>query len=556
MSIKILDCTLRDGGYYTDWNFDEDLVLSTVHSAISSGIDYLELGYKSPVKGGKFRKCNDGYLKSFLPQVPDFYAFMIDLKDYISNEQVDFELLKNVIKEKDFFSVCRIAIKHRQLEFLEPVYRHIKEKGYNVIVNVMAITDLRDEEIQQCVDVISDLDIEAVYFADSYGNLKPLQIAGIVKNLRKTGKKIGFHSHDNMGLAFANSLECMNLGVDFIDCTITGMGRGVGNLKTEQLLLYAQRDISDLLKTIETYYEPLQKRMGWGFSLPYMYSSLGRVHPLIAQQINSSDLGLSNKMGLLEKFAGKMSYNEEEVRESIEDRTACVIIPARFKSSRFPGKPLALISGKEMILHVCEKAEAAVGKQHVYVATEDKRIAEVVNNAGFKFILTSDTCLTGTDRVAEASKELDYDIYVNLQGDEPLVNPKDIIAAIDLKKKNYNTVINCATKIVDPSEMESKSVPKMVFSDNDNLLYVSRSPVPGSKKEEVCGFKQVCIYCFNSKELEIFTSDEKTSNEFLEDIEILRFLEKEIPVKVLKLENASIAVDYPEDIRKVEKCLI
>ncbi len=94
---------------------------------------------------------------------------------------------------------------------------------------------------------------------------------------------------------------------------------------------------------------------------------------------------------------------------------------------------MALISGKEMILHVCEKAEAAVGKQHVYVATEDKRIAEVVNNAGFKFILTSDTCLTGTDRVAEASKELDYDIYVNLQGDEPLVNPKDIIAAIDLK---------------------------------------------------------------------------------------------------------------------------
>ena len=555
MKNKILDCTLRDGGYYTDWSFSEDMVLSTVNSCVKAGIDYMELGYKSPVKGGKFRKCNDGYMKSFLPTIEDFYCFMIDLKDFISNGEVDYDLLKNTIKEKDFFSVCRIAIKYNQLNLLRPVYEHIKTMGYRVIVNVMAITDLKPNEIEECVSTLKEMDLEALYFADSYGNLKPSEIKEIVQYLRKAEKPIGFHSHDNMGLAFANTLESMNLGVSYIDCTITGMGRGVGNLKTEQLALYLNKEIDDLIVTIEKHYQPLQEKLKWGFSIPYMHSSLNKIHPLTAQQINSSDLSLKEKINFLEKFKGKMSYDKEAVSAEMNKKTACVIIPARFKSSRFPGKPLALIAGKEMILHVCEKAEQAVGIEHVYVATEDKRIAQVVNDNGYKFILTSDSCLTGTDRVAEASRELDYDIYVNLQGDEPLVNPEDIANAIEEKKKSFNTVINCAVKITDIKEMTSNSVPKMVISEEGMLLYASRSPIPGSKAEISKGHKQVCIYCFNKKELENFCTPEKTRNEFLEDIEILRLLDKGIQVKVLELQKDSIAVDYPEDIERVEACL-
>ena len=113
--------------------------------------------------------------------------------------------------------------------------------------------------------------------------------------------------------------------------------------------------------------------------------------------------------------------------------TACVIIPARHASTRFPGKPLTPLLGKPMILWVAELSARAVGPEHVYVATEDTRISTVVEEAGFRALMTSKTALTGTDRLAEAAEMIDYDIYVNVQGDEPLVNPEDIKRCAELK---------------------------------------------------------------------------------------------------------------------------
>ena len=113
---------------------------------------------------------------------------------------------------------------------------------------------------------------------------------------------------------------------------------------------------------------------------------------------------------------------------------ACVIIPARYKSSRFPGKPLVKLNGKEMILWVAEICSKALGISNVFVATDDNRIVETCSKNGFNTILTDSDLLTGTDRVAQASKNLDYDIFVNVQGDEPLIEPLDILRSVDLKK--------------------------------------------------------------------------------------------------------------------------
>ena len=121
---------------------------------------------------------------------------------------------------------------------------------------------------------------------------------------------------------------------------------------------------------------------------------------------------------------------------------ACVIIPARFASSRFPGKPLAKLNGKEMILWVAENCSRAVNPSNVYIATDDKRISDTVIKKGFKVIITSPDLITGTDRVAEASKNLNYEIFINVQGDEPLIDHRDIIRAIDLKKKYPESIIN------------------------------------------------------------------------------------------------------------------
>ena len=230
------------------------------------------------------------------------------------------------------------------------------------------------------------------------------------------------------------------------------------------------------------------------------------------------------------------------------------IIPARYASTRFPGKPLAKINGKEMILHVAERAKDAVGIENVYIATENQKIAILCKSAGYNIVFTSDSCLTGTDRVAEAAKEIDADIFINVQGDEPMIDPGDILRVIAEKKNNPTSVINCVSKLHSDEKAEDKKIPKMVFDCGKNLLYCSRVAIPGSKDNGSNTFyKQVCIYAFSKSQLEKFSQGEKTPLENEEDIEINRFIEKGINVKLVEVNNVSYAVDYPEDIAILEK---
>ena len=150
---------------------------------------------------------------------------------------------------------------------------------------------------------------------------------------------------------------------------------------------------------------------------------------------------------------------------------ACVVIPARYSSSRFPGKPLANICGKPMILWVAELAAIAVGHEHVYVATESLLIKNSVEASGFNVLMTSSECLTGTDRICEAAKLLDYKIIVNVQGDEPILNPHDIINCINIKSNNMNSVVNGFTLISSSEDPTSLNIPKVVFNEK-NILFI------------------------------------------------------------------------------------
>tara|TARA_Y100001968_G_scaffold331251_1_gene385324 strand:+ start:178 stop:915 length:738 start_codon:yes stop_codon:yes gene_type:complete len=236
---------------------------------------------------------------------------------------------------------------------------------------------------------------------------------------------------------------------------------------------------------------------------------------------------------------------------------ACVIIPARFKSSRFPGKPLAKLLNKEMIIWVAELSETAVGKDNVYVATDDERISNKVNEYGFNYIMTSSNLLTGTDRVAEASKKLDYDIFVNVQGDEPLIDPKDILKSIELKKRFPSSVINSFCYLSKEEDPKNKNIPKLVINKNDDLIYISRAAIPCSKNdslEKINYKKQVCIYSYSKIELdEFFSIKKKSSVENIEDIEILRFFELGKKIKMFEASKSTLAVDIFSDIEKVEK---
>ncbi|MEH6595066.1 MAG: 3-deoxy-manno-octulosonate cytidylyltransferase [Colwellia polaris] len=230
-----------------------------------------------------------------------------------------------------------------------------------------------------------------------------------------------------------------------------------------------------------------------------------------------------------------------------------VVIPARFLSSRFPGKPLIDILGKPMIQHVWERCCLAVGQKKVYVATDSSEIEKVCIGFGAQVVMTSSECLTGTDRLAEANKQLKCDFLINVQGDEPLINPKDIKSVISQYEQMPNTVINAMCPITSEEEFRSFTVPKVVASKTGNLFYMSRSAIPISKNDVFSfGFKQVCIYAFSKAHLEFFSSQRmKTPIEKVEDIEILRFLENDITVKMIEVESSSVAVDVPSDVEKV-----
>jgi 3-deoxy-manno-octulosonate cytidylyltransferase (CMP-KDO synthetase) len=202
-------------------------------------------------------------------------------------------------------------------------------------------------------------------------------------------------------------------------------------------------------------------------------------------------------------------------------------------------------------------AAQAVGVENVYVATENQEIVDVVKAYNYKVILTSDDCLTGTDRVAEAAFEIDADIIINIQGDEPMLDPKDILRVIEAKKNFPEHVINCQAYLNSNEDVESKKIPKVITNLNDELIYSSRNPIPGTKTGNgKRPKKQVCIYGFNREQLKAFTDHStKTPLEFEEDIEILRFIELGYKVKMVEVDGSTVAVDYPEDINLVEGLL-
>ena len=236
-----------------------------------------------------------------------------------------------------------------------------------------------------------------------------------------------------------------------------------------------------------------------------------------------------------------------------------VIIPARYKSSRFPGKPLVSLLGKPMILWVSELSAKAVGQENVYIATDDKRISKVVVDAGFNAIMTSGKCFTGTDRLAEAAKQISADIYINVQGDEPLVNPKDIINIIKAKEQYYDEIINGYCSISDDEDPNNVNIPKVIFTEDNSLVYMSRQAIPGFKDNSQAPsqyYKQVCIYAFTADELKSYADyGRKSTLEASEDIEIIRFLEWGKKIRMVETSPGSLAVDVQKDVVKVEQGL-
>ncbi len=252
-----------------------------------------------------------------------------------------------------------------------------------------------------------------------------------------------------------------------------------------------------------------------------------------------------------------------------------VIIPSRYASTRFPGKPLCLLLGKPMIQHVYERAKKACLAQEVFVATDSKLIYDSVKGFGGKAIMTSESHRSGTDRLAEAVEKLqttDYklqatDIIVNVQGDEPMIHPQMIDDVISLMGDERASIGTLSKKIEETDEIINPNVVKVVSDSEGFALYFSRSPIPYHRNEwkdlkhlTVHGsrftvFKHIGIYAYRKDVLLILSKLPATKLEEIERLEQLRALESGLKIKVKETLFNTIGVDTPADIERVEKCL-
>ncbi|MBD5550035.1 MAG: 3-deoxy-manno-octulosonate cytidylyltransferase [Lachnospiraceae bacterium] len=229
------------------------------------------------------------------------------------------------------------------------------------------------------------------------------------------------------------------------------------------------------------------------------------------------------------------------------------VIPSRYQSSRFPGKPLALIAGKSMIQRVYEQVRQAKGISRVIVATDDERIYGAVKQFGGEVVMTGN-CVCGTERVYEAIKNDVCDFVINVQGDEPLIKPEMIGELIDVIRYDNVDMVTLCKEIKEIVDINNPNIVKVVRDKNDYALYFSRYPIPYNRdeKSDVKYFKHIGIYGYRKDFLEEYVQTEKTSLEIAENLEQLRVLESGYRIKVRETIYDSIGVDAPEDILKIE----
>ncbi len=293
--INLLDCTLRDGGYYNNWFFEKELINEYLRVMDMIKIDYVEIGFrfldKVKIKG-PCAYSEESFLRTLKIPKNLKLGVMVNASDFVGRNNI-IELAKKNFKpkKKSLISLVRIACHYHEIKEVLPLVNWLKKCGYKVGVNIMQIPELSTVEIRNAVKEVKKTKADVLYFADSMGSLDGTKTKKIINQIKSLWKKpTGIHTHDNMGKALENSVAAINNSVNWIDCTVTGMGRGPGNTKTEYLILELKRkkeNLTNLLNLIKNYFEPLKEKYKWGSNPFYYFAGLNSIHPTFVQEMLS-----------------------------------------------------------------------------------------------------------------------------------------------------------------------------------------------------------------------------------------------------------------------------
>ncbi len=319
---KILDCTIRDGGHLNGWNFSDECVKASYFAAIEAGIDYFEIGYrykKPKSEWGKFATCDDNYLLSlFSPDKKCPVSIMINA-DKCTSEEFN-ECNPNLTP----ISIVRVATYPSTLDKALKLCEELKIKGYNLFLNLMAISEYKSSDFEILEKWENKNIIEAIYFADSFGAFLPDDVEKYYKKLKTLKfKNISFHAHNNLQLAFANCIKALELNLYSIDVSAFGMGRSAGNLPAEIITGYLNKNNPKYtpvpyIDLIEKFYLNMHKETPWGYGVNSLMAGLKNIHPYYINALcDNKDFSAEEiweTSDLMKKFA-PISFNKESMEK-------------------------------------------------------------------------------------------------------------------------------------------------------------------------------------------------------------------------------------------------
>lgn len=296
MALNLLDCTFRDGGYYTNWDFPSGLVDSYVDAVNSAGLQYVEIGFRNfpdSVYRGAFYYSPDEYI-SQLGVAPHVKIFvMVDASSFrgLNSLEAGVKQLFQVASQTCLHGV-RIATRVTDLDLSLRLAELLNRLGYRVFINLMQVAAVEYEVLKVVIEKISaSNNIDVIYFADSLGEMLEREVGELIHLARRvSNKSIGFHAHNNLGLGVANALAAANSGAEWLDATITGMGRGAGNAETENMLLALPQLVSrprEIAKSSLLHFVELKKKHNWGSSYLYALAAKKKIHPTFIQELQS-----------------------------------------------------------------------------------------------------------------------------------------------------------------------------------------------------------------------------------------------------------------------------
>ncbi|PYI51632.1 aldolase catalytic domain-containing protein [Paenibacillus flagellatus] len=290
---KILDCTIRDGGLVNNWDFSVEFVRDLYYSLNAAGVEYMEIGYKNSPKllkgaeAGPWRFLDEQFLREVIPQKGDTkLSALVDIGRVDENDILP--------RSESLLDMIRVACYIKDVDKALDLVNKFHAFGYETTLNIMALSHVMEHDLIEAFQEIAKSPVDVVYIVDSYGSLNHRDIEYLVTKFQRhlPDKQLGIHAHNNMQLAFSNTIVAAERGLQFLDASVFGMGRAAGNCNTELLVSYLKNpkyELRPILEVIERRMIPLREKVEWGYIIPYMMTGMLNEHPRVAMALRASE---------------------------------------------------------------------------------------------------------------------------------------------------------------------------------------------------------------------------------------------------------------------------